>query len=100
MLHALRAAGQPLERLVAGLQLYPQVLVNVRIARGADPRKNPLVQDAVRAAEAVLDGRGRVLLRPSGTEPVIRVMVEGESQDQVRELARSIAGTIKQRAAA
>ena len=100
MLHALRAAGQPLDRLVAGLQLFPQVLINVRIDRGADPRKDPLVQDAVRAAEATLKGKGRVLLRPSGTEPVIRVMVEGESQDQVGALARSIAGTIEQRAAA
>ncbi len=54
---------------------------------GVDPRKDPHVQDAVRAAEAVLRGKGRVLLRPSGTEPVIRVMVEGESQDQVRRLA-------------
>jgi phosphoglucosamine mutase len=100
VLHAVRAAGQPLDRLVAGLRLFPQVLVNVRVARGADPRKDPLVQDAVRAAEAALSGKGRVLLRPSGTEPVIRVMVEGESQDQVRELARSIAETIEQRAAA
>ncbi len=100
VLYAVRAAGQPLDRLAAGLQLFPQVLINVRIARGADPRKDPLVQDAVRAAEATLKGKGRVLLRPSGTEPVIRVMVEGESQDQVGALARSIAGTIEQRAAA
>ena len=69
VLHAVRATGQPLDRLAAGLQLFPQVLVNVRIARGVDPRKDPLVQEAVRAAEAVLAGRGRVLLRPSGTEP-------------------------------
>jgi len=100
VLYAVRAAGQPLDRLAAGLQLFPQVLVNVRITRGVDLRKDPLVQDAVRAAEATLKGKGRVLLRPSGTEPVIRVMVEGESQDQVGELARSIAGTIEQRAAA
>jgi phosphoglucosamine mutase len=85
---------------VAELHLFPQVLVNVRIARGVDPRKDPLVQEAVRAAEAVLSGKGRVLLRPSGTEPVIRVMVEGESESQVRGLAQSIAGTIQQQAAA
>jgi phosphoglucosamine mutase len=48
----------------------------------------------------VLSGKGRVLLRPSGTEPVIRVMVEGESESQVRGLAQSIAGTIQQQAAA
>jgi phosphoglucosamine mutase len=100
VLHAVRAARQPLDQLVAGLHLFPQVLVNVRIARGVDPRKDPLVQEAVRAAEAVLSGKGRVLLRPSGTEPVIRVMVEGESEGQVRRLAQSIAGTIQQQAAA
>jgi len=49
--------------------------VNVRVERGIDFRKDPQVQDAVRQAEAALAGRGRVLLRPSGTEPVIRVMV-------------------------
>jgi phosphoglucosamine mutase len=100
VLHALRASQRSLDQLVVGLSLLPQVLVNVRIARGADPCKDPLVQDAVRAAEAVLDGKGRVLLRPSGTEPVIRVMVEGEAEAQVRALAQSIAGTIEQRAAA
>jgi phosphoglucosamine mutase len=100
VLHAVRATGEPLERLVAGLRLFPQALVNVRIGRGFDPRKHPLVQDAVRAAEAALDGRGRVLLRPSGTEPVMRVMVEGESQSQVLELAESIAQAIQQQAAA
>jgi phosphoglucosamine mutase len=100
VLHAVRAAAQPLERLAAGLRLFPQALVNVRIARGADPRKDPLVQEAVRTAESALKGRGRVLLRPSGTEPVIRVMVEGESRDEVNELAQVIAGTIQQRAAA
>jgi phosphoglucosamine mutase len=52
------------------------------------------VQSAVRAAETQLNGRGRVLLRPSGTEPVLRVMVEGESEQLVRSLAESIAASI------
>jgi phosphoglucosamine mutase len=100
VLHALRASGQPLDRLVAGLRLYPQVLVNVHVARGSDPRKHPRVRDAVRAAEAELASTGRVLLRPSGTEPVMRVMVEGESADQVRVLANSIAEAIREQSAA
>jgi phosphoglucosamine mutase len=100
VLHAVRSSRRPLDQLVAGLNLLPQVLVNVRIARGVDPCKDPRVQDAVRAAEAVLNGKGRVLLRPSGTEPVIRVMVEGEAEAQVRDLAQSIAGAIQQQAAA
>ncbi|HXV08492.1 MAG TPA: phosphoglucosamine mutase [Burkholderiales bacterium] len=100
VLHAMRAKRQPLAELLGGLRLYPQVLVNVRVERSADFRKNPLVQDAVRAAEVALEGRGRVLLRPSGTEPVIRVMVEGEAAEEVQGLAQSIAEAIRQQAAA
>jgi phosphoglucosamine mutase len=100
VLHAMRAKSRPLADLLAGLRLYPQVLVNVRVERRADFRKHPLVQDAVRAAEAALKGGGRVLLRPSGTEPVIRVMVEGESADEVQGLANAIADAIRQQAAA
>jgi len=94
VLHALRASGKSLSELAAELQMYPQVLVNVQIARGLDVKSNPQVQSAVRAAETTLNGRGRVLLRPSGTEPVLRVMVEGESEQLVRELAQSIAASI------
>jgi phosphoglucosamine mutase len=95
VLHALRASDAPLDRLVCDLTLYPQVLVNVRIQRGADPRRRPQVQAAIQSATARLAERGRVLLRPSGTEPVIRVMVEGESENLVRELAESIAASIR-----
>jgi len=100
VLHALRASGEPLQRLVSELTLYPQVLVNVRVERGQDLRNDPRVQSAVKDAEARLAGRGRVLLRPSGTEPVIRVMVEGEAADVVKGLADGIADTIRQQAKA
>jgi phosphoglucosamine mutase len=100
VLHALRASAQPMAQLVSELTLYPQVLVNVSVGRGQDPRQEPHVQAAVRQAEARLQGRGRVLLRPSGTEPVIRVMVEGESVELVKELAEEIADTIRQLARA
>jgi phosphoglucosamine mutase len=95
VLHAQRASGATLDQLAAGLSLYPQVLVNVRIGRSADPRQSPEVQAAVRQAEAALAGRGRILLRPSGTEPVMRVMVEGEPQSLVQELAESVAASIR-----
>jgi phosphoglucosamine mutase len=94
VLHAIRASGKTLAELASELRMYPQVLVNVKIQRGLDVRANPQVQSAVRAAEETLNGRGRVLLRPSGTEPVLRVMVEGESEPLVRELAQSIAAAI------
>jgi phosphoglucosamine mutase len=100
VLHALRSTGLPLQQLARDLTLYPQVLVNVRVQRGQDPRGDPRVQAALKEAETRLQGRGRVLLRPSGTEPVIRVMVEGESADLVKALADSIADTIRQQAKA
>jgi phosphoglucosamine mutase len=95
VLHALRADDATLDRLVSELTLYPQVLVNVRIQRGVDPSRRPQVQAAIQSATARLAEHGRVLLRPSGTEPVIRVMVEGESEKLVRELAESIAASIR-----
>jgi phosphoglucosamine mutase len=100
VLHALRASNADLQQLACELSLYPQVLVNVRVERGQDLRSDPRVQSAVKDAEARLAGRGRVLLRPSGTEPVIRVMVEGESAEVVRDLADGIADTIRQQAKA
>jgi phosphoglucosamine mutase len=95
VLHVLRATGQSLEQVCSKLKLYPQVLINVKVAKGHDPIKHSRVRSAVSAAEARLQGRGRVLLRPSGTEPVIRVMVEGESAPLVKELAQTIAASIK-----
>jgi phosphoglucosamine mutase len=94
VLHAMCASGKALPELAATLKMYPQVLVNVPIRRGQDVRGTAQVQSAVDAAEARLQGHGRVLLRPSGTEPVLRVMVEGESEELVRELAASIAASI------
>jgi phosphoglucosamine mutase len=99
VLSALRSSGQRLAEAARDLRLFPQVLVNVRIPRGADLREHPQVRKAVRAAEDSLRARGRVLLRPSGTEPVLRVMVEGEAADQVRGLAEGIAQTIRELAA-
>lgn len=84
-----------LHDLCSGMKLLPQVLVNVRFSG----QSNPLETDAVKAvaaeAEKTLAGRGRVLLRKSGTEPLIRVMVEGEDEAQVTELAHRIADAVK-----
>lgn len=101
VLHALRTAGITLEQACAGLVMLPQVLVNVRLERmGFDVRASDAVARAVAEAERVLAGRGRVLLRPSGTEPVVRVMVEGEGEAEVRSLAESLAGVVRAAAAA
>lgn len=87
--------GQALDSLAAGMQRYPQVLVNVPTARRVDPWSNDAVALAVEDAERELGENGRVLLRPSGTEPLIRVMVEGRSTTQVESLAERIAGAVR-----
>ncbi|MEO8039728.1 MAG: phosphoglucosamine mutase [Betaproteobacteria bacterium] len=99
VLTALRTSGETLAEACAELHLLPQILVNVPIKRGFDFRKDPIVASALAATEATLNGRGRVLLRPSGTEPVLRVMVEGEDEIEVSGLARELAGLIERAAA-
>jgi len=98
VLHALRANRQTLAEAVAGLTLYPQVLVNVRVAKGRDYTAHASVISAVSAAETALAGKGRVLLRPSGTEPLLRVMVEGEDGAMVRHCAENIAQAVNEAA--
>lgn len=87
-----------LTELLEPMTVLPQTLVNVRIERPVS-LEDPVVVDAVAAAERELAGRGRVLLRPSGTEPLIRVMVEGESRDQVRAVAEGLAEVVRRHAA-
>jgi phosphoglucosamine mutase len=95
VLHALRASKQTLAQAASDMLMYPQVLVNVRIAKGQDCTKHADVQAAVTSANSALDGRGRVLLRPSGTEPLLRVMVEGEDGEKVRYWAETIAQAVR-----
>jgi phosphoglucosamine mutase len=92
---AVVSSGQTLGDLTRDLVLLPQVLVNVKLAELRDVVDLPAVEAAVGAAESALAGCGRVLLRPSGTEPVIRVMVEGEDRERVKSLAESIADAVR-----
>lgn len=96
VLGSVRSTGRPLHELKAGMTRYPQTLLNVRVAKRVDVRQLPGVQEAVREADARLEGRGRIVLRPSGTEPLIRVMVEGESESEVEEIARLIAAAVEE----
>ena len=98
VLYALRASNKALAELGAGVNLYPQVLINVRVKQQIDLKKNTALQAAVKSAEAELNGSGRVLLRASGTEPKIRVMVEGSSREQVQGLAERIAEVVRESA--
>ena len=95
VLHALRTNRQSLSEAAGGLRLYPQVLINVRVARGVDCLGHAEVKAAVAEVERALAGRGRVLLRPSGTEPLLRVMVEGEDKQLVEQSAQRIADVVR-----
>ena len=99
VLHAVMQSKKTLGQLRAELTLYPQVLINVKTAKKIDLATHGEIQASVKAAEAELASTGRVLLRASGTEPKIRVMVEGEHQQQVQKLAEQIAQVVTQAAA-
>ncbi len=96
VLATLVQCGKSLHELKQGMTKYPQHMINVPLARRIDIDDNTMIQDAVREAETRLNGRGRVLLRPSGTEPLIRVMVEGEDGELVLSQARLLAGVVEQ----
>jgi len=91
----LREGNTTLAAATAAVELFPQVLLNVRTRRIAKFSPNRAVKLAVADAESALDGSGRVLLRASGTEPVIRVMVEGKSRALVTRCANSIADAVR-----
>lgn len=96
VLAAIVRTKTPLVELRRGMSKFPQHMINVRVAKKRDPLAEPVIVEAVQAAEKKLAGRGRVLLRPSGTEPVIRVMVEGEDGGLVQSLTESLAATVQQ----
>jgi phosphoglucosamine mutase len=93
---AVSESGKTLSELKAGMSKFPQTMINVRLAKKVDISDNQVINEAVADAEAKLDGRGRVLLRPSGTEPLIRVMVEGEDQVLVDQLVSDMAKIVQQ----
>jgi phosphoglucosamine mutase len=95
VLSAMVGNHMTLHDLCSGMRLLPQILVNVRFEGRHDPLESVLVKQALADVETALAGKGRVLLRKSGTEPLIRVMVEGENEDQVVRLANLIADAVK-----
>ena len=98
VLAIMKRTGQSLSALVGGMSRYPQTMVNVRTEERLDPGAHPAIQDAVSAVEEELAESGRVVLRASGTEPVIRVMVEGENEQQVVTLAERLASVVAEAA--
>lgn len=100
VLFAIVNTGIPLHELKRGMDKFPQIMVNVKVARRVNPVELPAVKAAVAQAEGKLAGRGRVLLRPSGTEPVVRVMVEGEDREVVQTLCQELAQVVENALAA
>ncbi|HHN65252.1 MAG TPA: phosphoglucosamine mutase [Nitrospirae bacterium] len=94
MLYLLKKKDRPLSELVSDIYLYPQVLMNVKVS-SKEIIQNDAVRRAIEDAERQLDGSGRVLVRPSGTEPKIRVMAEGQDRERIEAVAQEIADVIK-----
>ncbi len=90
-------SGKSLRELSSGMQKFPQTMINVPVSADARDRLSgsERINEAVRQVETELDGRGRVILRPSGTEPLIRVTLEGADSEQVELLARQLADTVR-----
>ena len=96
VLSVLRESGQTLAQLAGGMARFPQKIVNVRVHKTADLAGSLPIQSVVTRAELQLRSRGRVVLRSSGTEPLVRVMVEGENREEVNQLAEEIAAVVRQ----
>jgi phosphoglucosamine mutase len=94
ILYAMSVSGKSLHELKEGMTKMPQTLVNVPMSSKLDIQGSPSIQQSVADVEATLGDEGRVLLRPSGTEPLVRVMVEGKDERQVRSLAQQIASAV------
>jgi len=91
-------SAKTLHELASELAVFPQILLNVRTDR-TEVLEMPEIRRAIQEIEGNLTGTGRLLIRPSGTEPLIRVMVEGDDRDRVEAYARDLAGRIEQAAA-
>lgn len=96
VLAAMVQQGKSLRDLLAGVSKYPQILVNIKMAERINVCDQPPVISAVAEAETQLNGAGRVLLRASGTEPLIRVMVEGRDEQKVQSVAEGLADVVRQ----
>jgi phosphoglucosamine mutase len=95
VLAVMQRTGRALSELASTMEQFPQVLLNVKVREPVDPTRDPAIRDTLDEVEAELGERGRVVLRASGTEPVIRIMVEGEDRHQVSALAGRLADSVR-----
>jgi len=95
LLRVMVQTGKPLSELKKVMQIYPQVLLNVEVEDKSKYEGNEVIKNAINKAEESMGGKGRIVVRPSGTEPIIRVMVEGEDSKLIQNIAEEIASVIK-----
>ncbi len=95
LLSVMQRTRRPLSELASVMETFPQVLYNVRLSARKNPEEIPGLFESKDAFENELDGRGRILIRSSGTEPVVRVMIEGEDAEKIDEIALAMVGHIK-----
>jgi phosphoglucosamine mutase len=95
LIDAVLAGDESLDQIVDGIAPYPQILINVQVSEKPDLRAHEIIGPVVEGVESELAGTGRVVLRYSGTEPLVRVMLEGKNPDQVRKQAERLAGVIR-----
>jgi phosphoglucosamine mutase len=95
VLRVMARTGRELADLAGQMTAYPQVLINVRVREKADYHGVPQVAEAIRRVEQHIDGQGRLLIRYSGTEPLLRIMIEGRDQAEVEQWAAEIATAVR-----
>ena len=95
VLAVMRETGQSLAELAAGMSRFPQTMINVKVSKRFDPKTVPEVESTVQKVSQRLGNEGRVVLRPSGTEPVIRVMVEARDETDTVSCAEEIAAVVR-----
>ncbi|MFZ5596817.1 MAG: phosphoglucosamine mutase [Bacillota bacterium] len=95
LLSVMKARGESLARLAAQMERLPQILENVRVTNKNEVMSSPALADAIKNAEKSLKGQGRVLIRPSGTEPLVRVMAEGRDMEALRGLVEELVGVVR-----
>ena len=93
---AMQAASKPLSRLREIMTVFPQILLNVAVTQKPDLNTIPEIVEAIQSVEAELTGKGRVLVRYSGTQPLCRIMVEGPDAQETEQYCQHIAETIKE----
>jgi len=95
LLTVMKESGRPLDKLAAQMEKFPQLLVNVPVADKSLVMNSPVLADSIKELELKLGGRGRILVRPSGTEPLVRVMAEGRNMEQLEDIVGSLVNIIK-----